>query len=191
MNEDNILCFNSMDEIIKYQKDHSGLNNDAYTHWLLFEFPEIDKIEKQYPILDLEVNLKTLDNLTIDNFFDNSIFNIHGQYVMYNFNTIALSYSVEKIYDNTLQNEYIMDWRNKYCEKPQNMYVEKPQNMYQHNLFDVNKLYGLAFQGEFWRYGCAWDIVDLFGDVVYWPLWWYSKGLLQTAFFCLGDDEPH
>lgn len=29
--------------------------------------------------------------------------------------------------------------------------------------------------------------IDLIGDILYWPLWWYSKGLLKTAEFCFGE----
>ena len=28
-------------------------------------------------------------------------------------------------------------------------------------------------------------LVDLIGDILYWPLWWYSKGLVKTGLFCL------
>ncbi|OGY46432.1 MAG: hypothetical protein A2744_03190 [Candidatus Buchananbacteria bacterium RIFCSPHIGHO2_01_FULL_44_11] len=28
-------------------------------------------------------------------------------------------------------------------------------------------------------------LVDLIGDVLYWPLWWYSKGLAQAGRFCI------
>ena len=27
-------------------------------------------------------------------------------------------------------------------------------------------------------------IVDLIGDILYWPIWWYSKGLLKTTKAC-------
>jgi hypothetical protein len=27
-------------------------------------------------------------------------------------------------------------------------------------------------------------IVDLIGDILYFPLWWYSRGLADTAIFC-------
>ncbi|MAF14189.1 MAG: hypothetical protein CMI53_04860 [Parcubacteria group bacterium] len=30
-------------------------------------------------------------------------------------------------------------------------------------------------------------IVELIGDVLYWPLWWYSKGLVKTGLFCLTE----
>jgi len=26
--------------------------------------------------------------------------------------------------------------------------------------------------------------LDVFGEVLYFPLWWYSRGLKKTAFFC-------
>lgn len=29
--------------------------------------------------------------------------------------------------------------------------------------------------------------IDLVGDILYWPLWWYSKGLLKMAKFCFGE----
>jgi len=28
---------------------------------------------------------------------------------------------------------------------------------------------------------------DLLADVLYWPFWWYSRGLLKAAKFCLGE----
>lgn len=28
-------------------------------------------------------------------------------------------------------------------------------------------------------------VVELIGDTLYWPFWWYTKGLSQTAIFCL------
>ncbi len=28
-------------------------------------------------------------------------------------------------------------------------------------------------------------LIDLIGDVLYWPIWWYSKGLAKTGLFCL------
>lgn len=28
-------------------------------------------------------------------------------------------------------------------------------------------------------------LVELIGDILYWPIWWYSKGLIKTALFCL------
>ena len=30
-------------------------------------------------------------------------------------------------------------------------------------------------------------LVDLIGDILYWPLWWYSKGLVKTGLFCLRE----
>jgi len=27
--------------------------------------------------------------------------------------------------------------------------------------------------------------LDLIGDILYWPVWWYSKGLIKTGLFCL------
>lgn len=30
-------------------------------------------------------------------------------------------------------------------------------------------------------------IVDLIGDFLYWPIWWYSKGLYQTIFYSLNQ----
>ncbi|OGY47192.1 MAG: hypothetical protein A3J62_04085 [Candidatus Buchananbacteria bacterium RIFCSPHIGHO2_02_FULL_38_8] len=29
--------------------------------------------------------------------------------------------------------------------------------------------------------------IDIIGDVLYWPLWWYSKGLGKTGLFCLNE----
>ena len=29
--------------------------------------------------------------------------------------------------------------------------------------------------------------IDLVGDILYWPAWWYSKGLLKVGLFCLTD----
>lgn len=28
-------------------------------------------------------------------------------------------------------------------------------------------------------------LIELIGDILYWPIWWYSKGTLNTALFCL------
>lgn len=28
-------------------------------------------------------------------------------------------------------------------------------------------------------------LIELIGDVLYWPLWWYSKGLVKAGLFCL------
>ena len=30
-------------------------------------------------------------------------------------------------------------------------------------------------------------LVELIGDVLYWPLWWYSKGLYKAWIFCLNN----
>ena len=30
-------------------------------------------------------------------------------------------------------------------------------------------------------------VVDIIGDVLSWPLWWYSRGFLKTARFCLNS----
>jgi len=30
-------------------------------------------------------------------------------------------------------------------------------------------------------------LIDLIGDILYWPIWWYSKGLVQTGLFCLNE----
>lgn len=30
-------------------------------------------------------------------------------------------------------------------------------------------------------------LIDLVGDLLYWPLWWYSRGLKKVAFFCLNE----
>lgn len=30
-------------------------------------------------------------------------------------------------------------------------------------------------------------LIDLIGDILYWPLWWYSRGLINTAFFCFNE----
>lgn len=30
-------------------------------------------------------------------------------------------------------------------------------------------------------------IVDLIGDFLYWPIWWYTKGLYQTIFYSLNQ----
>lgn len=35
-------------------------------------------------------------------------------------------------------------------------------------------------------------MIDLIGDVLYWPIWWYTKGLKKAVFYCLkeiGDQE--
>ena len=29
--------------------------------------------------------------------------------------------------------------------------------------------------------------IDLIGDILYWPLWWYSKGLAKAAEFCFAE----
>src|SRR3989344_4381545 len=29
-------------------------------------------------------------------------------------------------------------------------------------------------------------LIDLIGDILYWPVWWYSKGLIKIGLFCLG-----
>jgi len=29
--------------------------------------------------------------------------------------------------------------------------------------------------------------IDLAGDLLYWPIWWYSKGLLKAAKICLNE----
>lgn len=28
---------------------------------------------------------------------------------------------------------------------------------------------------------------NLIGDLLYWPIWWYTKGLYKTGVFCLGQ----
>lgn len=28
-------------------------------------------------------------------------------------------------------------------------------------------------------------LIDLIGDILYWPLWWYSKGTVKAGLFCL------
>ena len=30
-------------------------------------------------------------------------------------------------------------------------------------------------------------LVDLIGDILYWPLWWYSKGLVKSAHFFINE----
>jgi len=30
-------------------------------------------------------------------------------------------------------------------------------------------------------------LIELIGDVIYWPLWWYSRGLIKVATFCLHE----
>lgn len=30
-------------------------------------------------------------------------------------------------------------------------------------------------------------LIELIGDIFYWPLWWYSKGLVKTGLFCLNE----
>ncbi len=30
-------------------------------------------------------------------------------------------------------------------------------------------------------------IVDLIGDILYWPIWWFTKGLVKTARLALGS----
>ena len=30
-------------------------------------------------------------------------------------------------------------------------------------------------------------LIDLIGDILYWPAWWYSKGLLKAGLFCLNE----
>ena len=30
-------------------------------------------------------------------------------------------------------------------------------------------------------------LIDLIGDILYWPVWWYSKGLIKIGLFCLGS----
>jgi len=30
-------------------------------------------------------------------------------------------------------------------------------------------------------------IIDLIGDILYWPLWWYSKGLAKVGLVCLRE----
>lgn len=30
-------------------------------------------------------------------------------------------------------------------------------------------------------------LIDLIGDILYWPVWWYSKGLLKAGLFCLRE----
>ena len=30
-------------------------------------------------------------------------------------------------------------------------------------------------------------IIDLIGDILYWPLWWYTKGTVKAALFCLNE----
>ncbi|MFA6215238.1 MAG: hypothetical protein WC768_01565 [Patescibacteria group bacterium] len=31
--------------------------------------------------------------------------------------------------------------------------------------------------------------IDLIGDILYWPIWWYTKGLIKTAAYCLNEIE--
>ena len=30
-------------------------------------------------------------------------------------------------------------------------------------------------------------LIDLIGDILYWPLWWYSKGTVKAGLFCLNE----
>lgn len=27
-------------------------------------------------------------------------------------------------------------------------------------------------------------LIDLIGDILYWPVWWYTRGLVKTGLFC-------
>jgi len=30
-------------------------------------------------------------------------------------------------------------------------------------------------------------LIELIGDILYWPLWWYSKGLINAGLFCINE----
>lgn len=30
-------------------------------------------------------------------------------------------------------------------------------------------------------------VIDLIGDFLFWPIWWYTKGLVKTGLFCIKE----
>ena len=49
----------------------------------------------------------------------------------------------------------------------------------------VTKLFLKNMPNNIFYTSLKYVIINLIGDILYWPIWWYSKGLIKTGLFCL------